>query len=143
MENIHLLSQNLRLINYFYTRSLAKELSAMKVGYHFEVLLILARQEQPLTQNQLAELLHIDKSRVANIVSSLQEKKLVTVKTNPADRRQHHISLSPDSFQSIPRIERKIQQINEKVHMGISKEKLAVFIEVAEAMMQNLITKKP
>ncbi|XHR96185.1 MarR family winged helix-turn-helix transcriptional regulator [Mucilaginibacter sp. UC70_90] len=95
MENIHLLSQNLRLINYFYTRSLAKELSAMKVGYHFEVLLILARQEQPLTQNQLAELLHIDKSRVANIVSSLQEKKLVTVKTNPADRRQHHIFIIP------------------------------------------------
>jgi DNA-binding MarR family transcriptional regulator len=142
MENIHLLSQNLRLINYFYTRNLTRELSAIQADPHAEILLMLAKQTQPVAQNQLAELLHIDKSRVANIIFSMEEKGIVIVKTNPADRRQHLISLSPDALQSIPYIEMKVQQVNAMANMGISEEKIAIFIEVVEAMMQNLVRKK-
>ncbi|NCD71123.1 MarR family winged helix-turn-helix transcriptional regulator [Mucilaginibacter agri] len=141
MKHIQLLSQNLRLINYFYTKSLDKELSSMKADYHFEALLVLADQEHPITQNQLAELLHIDKSRVANIVFSMEEQEIIIVKTNPADRRQHLISLSPKAVKSIPGIEKTVEEVNRMANLGISEEKLAVFKEVTEAMMHNLIKK--
>ena len=141
MKNTELLSQNLRLINYFYTRNLSRELSAIKVNHHFEVLLTLAKQKKPITQNQLAELLHIDKSRVALIIFSMEENEVVMVRTNPADRRQHLISLSPAALKSIPYIEKKVKEVNEMANTGISQEKLSVFIEVAEAMMQNLTRK--
>jgi len=142
MKNTELLSQNLRLINYLYTRSLARELSSIQVNHHFEVLLTLAKQQEPITQNQLAELLHIDKSRVANIIFSMKESKIVVVKTNPADRRQHLISLSTNALKSIPYVEQKVMEINELANTGISEEKLVVFTEVAEAIMQNLTKKK-
>ena len=143
MMNTELLSQNLRLINYLYTRNLVRELSSIRPNQHFEVLLILAKQQKPINQNQLAELLHIDKSRVAHIVSSMGESKIVEVKNNPADRRQHLISLSANALKSIPYIEQKVMKINELVNAGISQEKMLVFTEVAEAMMQNLINRKP
>ena len=143
MKNTELLSQNLRLINYFYTRNLSRELSAIKVNHHFEVLLTLAKQQKPITQNQLAELLHIDKSRVAHIIFSMEENEVVMVRTNPADRRQHLISLSPAALKSIPYIEKKVKEVNEMANTGISEEKLSVFVEVAEAMMQNLTRKNP
>jgi DNA-binding MarR family transcriptional regulator len=142
MKNTELLSQNLRLINYFYTRNLSRELSPLKMNHHFEVLLTLAKQKMPITQNQLAELLHIDKSRVAHIIFSMEENDVVMVRTNPADRRQHLISLSPNAQKSIPYIEKKVKEVNEMANTGISEEKLSVFVEVAEAMMQNLTRKK-
>ena len=142
MKNTELLSQNLRLINYLYTRNLARELSSIRANHHFEVLLILAKQQEPITQNQLAELLHIDKSRVAHIISAMEESKIVEVRNNPADRRQHLISLSANALKSIPYIEQKVMEINELVNTGISEEKVLVFTEVAEAMMQNLISRK-
>lgn len=142
MKNTELLSQNLRLINYFYTRNLSRELSSLKVNHHFEVLLTLAKQKKPITQNQLAELLHIDKSRVAHIIFSMEESEIIMVKTNPTDRRQHLISLSPNALNTIPYIEKKVREVNEMANSGISEEKLMVFIEVAEAMMQNLTKKK-
>lgn len=142
MKNTELLSQNLRLINHLYTRSLTRELSSIDANHHFEVLLMLAKQQKPITQNQLAELLHIDKSRVAHIIFSMEESKIVLVKTNPADRRQHLISLSPNALKSIPDIEQKVMEINELANTGISEEKLIVFTEVAEAMMQNLTKNK-
>lgn len=138
MKHTQLISENLRLINYLYNKNLAKELSSIKINHHFEVLLILARQKGPITQNKLAELLHVDKSRVVSIVFSLEQRKMLIVKTNPADRRQHYISLSPHALVSIPFIETKIKEVNALANTGISEEKLDTFFEVAEAIMQNL-----
>jgi DNA-binding MarR family transcriptional regulator len=143
MKNVQLLSQKLRLISYFYNRNLARELAQIKVNHHFEMLLILAQQDQPVTQSQLADLLHIDKSRIANIVFALEEKKMVIVKTGKDDRRRHYVSLSPDALQFIPYIEKKVQEVNEQANNGISEQKLNIFLEVSEIIMQNLLKSKP
>ena len=142
MKNAQLLSQNLRLINYLYMKNITRKLSAINADHHFEVLLILSAQNEPVTQNKLARLLHINKSRVANIVFELEEKKLINVQTNPADRRQHYVSLSADALRFIPYIETNVQAVNELTNKGISEEKLNIFFEVAETMAQNLEKEK-
>ncbi|EHQ29135.1 MarR family winged helix-turn-helix transcriptional regulator [Mucilaginibacter paludis] len=139
MERPQLIARNLRQIDYLYTKKLSKELSAIHVNNHFEVLLVLAKQVHPLTQNQLAQLLHLDKSRMANIVFQLEEHQLVSVEVNPADRRQHYVTLSPYALSAMPDIETKVQQINDMAEAGISQEKLDVFFEVVETIRQNLV----
>jgi DNA-binding MarR family transcriptional regulator len=141
MKSVQLISRNLRQIDHLYTKNLSKELSTIHVNQHFEVLLILAKQEDALTQNQLAELLHVDKSRMANIIFYLEENGLVVVKINPADRRQHYVSLSPGALENIPYIETKVQQINDVAQTGISEEKLNIFFEVSETIRKNLVGK--
>lgn len=140
MKRAQFISRSLRQIDYLYTKNLSRELSSIQVNHHYEVLLILAKHEEPLTQNELAGLLHVDKSRMANIIFYLTEKQLVIIKRNPADKRQHYVFLSADARLCIPFIETKVQQINELAEAGISEEKLNIFFEVSEAIRQNLVS---
>lgn len=140
MNRAQPISRKLRQVDYLYTKKLTKELSGIPVNNHFEVLLILAKQMEPITQNELAALLQIDKSRMTNILFQLENDKLVSIKVNPADRRQHYVSLSPDALTAIPYIEAKVQQVNEVAEADITEDKLKVFFEVAEIMRKNLIT---
>jgi DNA-binding MarR family transcriptional regulator len=138
MKSVQLISHGLRRINYLYNKKLSKELSAFELDHHFEVLLVLATQEKPVTQNKLAELLQIDKSRTAVIVFDLEKRGLVQIKINPDDRRQHYVSLSSSALTSIPHIEVSIEKINQLAEAGIEQQKLSTFFEVSEMIQQNL-----
>lgn len=139
MENIELISNKLRQIVHLYNRSLSKELSALPVNHHLDVLLVLTQQKEPIMQNKLAAILQIDKSRMTNIIFELEEQSLVEVKRNPEDRRQHYVTLLPDAWKYIPDIAKKVQQVNELVKTGINEEKLDTFFEVSELIRQNLV----
>jgi DNA-binding MarR family transcriptional regulator len=141
MSTVQLISQSLKKINYLYSKLLSKELSAFKLDHHFEALLVLATQEKPVTQNKLAELLQIDKSRTAVIVFDLEKRGLIQIKVNPNDRRQHYVSLSPTASTSIPHIEITIKKINQLAEAGIEQQKLSTFYEVSEMMQKNLLAK--
>jgi DNA-binding MarR family transcriptional regulator len=138
MERVQLLSRNLRGIKQLYNKTLRRELSSHGLDMHFEALLVLSEQEKPVTQNMLAELLQMDKSRIVSIVYDLKKKNLITIKTNPADRRQHYISLSSKAREAIPVIEETVKKVNELVNAGISDEKLLAFFEVSGMMKKNL-----
>jgi DNA-binding MarR family transcriptional regulator len=141
MKSVQLISQRLKKINNLYTRMISKELSALELDHHFEVLLTLATQEKPVTQNKLAELLQIDKSRMAVIVFELEKRRLVQININPDDRRQHYVSLSPSAINSIPHIEISVEKINQLAEAGIERQKLVTFFEVSEMIQQNLVKK--
>jgi DNA-binding MarR family transcriptional regulator len=95
MKHVQLISRSLRQINNLYKKMLTKELSAFQLDHHFEALLMLAIQDRPVTQNQLAELLQVDKSRVVSIIAYLEQRNLITIEKNPADRREHYILFDP------------------------------------------------
>jgi DNA-binding MarR family transcriptional regulator len=141
MKSVQLISQRLKKINHLYTKMISKELSAFKLGQHFEVLLALARQEKPVTQNKLAELLQIDKSRTTVIVFEMEKRGLIQININPDDRRQHYVSLSPSAVSSIPHIEISVEKINQLAGAGIERQKLMTFFEVSEMIQQNLAKK--
>jgi DNA-binding MarR family transcriptional regulator len=139
MKSVQLISHGLRRINHLYNKMLTKELSAFELDHHFEVLLVLATQKKPITQNKLAELLQIDKSRTAVIVFDLEKRGLIQIKINPDDRRQHYVSLSPSAITSIPHIQISIERINQLAEAGIEEQKLNTFFEVSEMIQQNLV----
>lgn len=124
-----------------YKKILSKELSAFELDHHYEALLILAMQDEPVTQNRLAELLQIDKSRMVNIIFNLQQRDMLYTQQNPADRRQHYVYLSPAAKASIRHIEDVIEQTNKLAEDGITPEKLTTFFEVSEMMQRNLARK--
>jgi len=139
MEQVQLLSRNLRRVKQLYNRILLRELGTFGLDQHFEALLIIAEQEKPLTQNNLAELLQMDKSRIVSIVYDLGKKHLITVKTNPSDRREHYITLSTKGKGAIPVIEDVIKKVNDMANEGLSEDQLNIFFEVSARMHQNLL----
>ncbi|MDP9081432.1 MAG: MarR family transcriptional regulator [Bacteroidota bacterium] len=141
MKSVQLISQRLKRINHLYTKMISKELSAFELEHHFEVLLALASQEKPVTQNKLAELLQVDKSRMAVIVFELEKRGMMQISVNPNDRREHYVSLSPSAINSIPHIELSVEKINQLAEAGIERQKLMTFFEVSEMIQQNLVKK--
>ncbi|MCR8560110.1 MarR family transcriptional regulator [Mucilaginibacter sp. BJC16-A38] len=141
MKSVQLISQRLKRINHLYTKMISKELSAFELEHHFEVLLALASQEKPVTQNKLAELLQVDKSRMAVIVFELEKRGMMQISVNPNDRREHYVSLSPSAVTSIPHIELSVEKINQLAEAGIERQKLMTFFEVSEMIQQNLVKK--
>jgi DNA-binding MarR family transcriptional regulator len=138
MENVQFLSRNLKQIANLYTKILSKELAAVELDHHFEILLLLDLQKTPITQNKLAELLKLDKSRIVGIIYELEQKGLIDVKRNPADRREHFINLSGKAKTAIPAIEKVVAKINDLAKAGIPQDKLLTFIEVSEQLQSNL-----
>lgn len=139
MERVQLLSRNLRRVKQLYHRILLRELAVHGLDQHFEAILALSEQEKPVTQNNLAELLQMDKSRIVSIVYDLSKKQLITIKTNPADRREHNIALSAKGRQAIPVIEDIIKNVNDMANAGLSDEQLSAFFQVSVLMHQNLL----
>lgn len=137
MEN-QLISRNLKKINNLYTKILSKELAPHKLDHHFEALYLLAITDQHVSQNYLAEMMQIDKSRMAIIIFDLEQRGLIQIKINPDDRRQHYVYLSSLAIMAIPEIEKTVKKINDVVEAGIPEEKLHAFFEVSEMMRQNL-----
>jgi DNA-binding MarR family transcriptional regulator len=138
MKRVQLIARNLKKISHLYTKVLLKELSENKLDQYFEVILLLNTQKEPITQNKLAELMQVDKSRMANIIFYLEKRNLIYIERNPADRRQHYVYLSSTAKKSIPAIEKTVKKINEIAEEGITSEKLTVFFEVSEMIQQNL-----
>jgi DNA-binding MarR family transcriptional regulator len=113
-------------------------LATIELDHHFEILLLLDLQKTPITQNKLAELLRLDKSRIVGIIYELEQKGLIDVKRNPADRREHFINLSTKAKTDIPAIEKVVARINDLAKTGIPRDKLLTFIEVSEQLQLNL-----
>lgn len=140
MPRMPLLSLRLRIISKLYTRLLSREMSELDPGLYFEVLLLLSQHESPLTQNQIAEQLRVDKSRVVNIVYYLSSKELIFVENKPDDRRHHNIYLSPAGRSLVPVIMQKVHALNGITTAGIAENDLLVFLKVARQMEHNLET---
>jgi DNA-binding MarR family transcriptional regulator len=138
MAHVQLLSRNLKQVANLYTKILVKELAARQLDQHYEILLILAEQQLPVTQSKLAELLRVDKSRMVSIIYELEQKELISIKRNPADRREHYINLSDTALATISAIGKIVDKVNKQAKAGISPEKLQVFFEVSGQLQQNL-----
>lgn len=117
---------------------LSKELSTISLENHFEALLVLSKQDEPINQNKLAELMQIDKSRIANMVYELETRGLIYTKRNPADRREHFVYLSQTALDSLDYIEKAIEKTNHLAESGIEPEKLMTFFEVSAQIENNL-----
>jgi DNA-binding MarR family transcriptional regulator len=61
---------------------------------HYGVLALIA-ELGPLSQQALAELLHVDRSTMVALVDELEERRLARRRRNPADRRAYAIEATP------------------------------------------------
>lgn len=105
--------------------------------YHY-MLVMIAENQGGLTQKKIAEISGKDKSHIVSIIDALAEKGYVYREVNPDDRRQQLIKITPKAEKELPAIRESFNLLNAKATEGISADKLAVFNEVLQHMMNNL-----
>jgi len=104
----------------------------------FSVLLIIADSDKKWTQQCLCDHLYIDKVTMVKVLDHLTAKGYVKRTTNPDDRRQKWIVLTPKAVKEIPLIRKSVLEMNEKTLAGFTKHEKCLFMEMMQRATQNL-----
>lgn len=94
--------------------------------------------EGTLTQQQIADIMLKDKNSVVKLIDGLQDRRYVSRISNPHDRRQNYIHVTPkaeDIREGATSI--ALETVN-KIIDGIDERDLDTFIRVLDRMAQNM-----
>lgn len=94
--------------------------------------------EGVLTQQQIADITMRDKNSIVKLIDGLESRKLVTRLSNPNDRRQNLIKVTPYSLKIREEVEALAYEAGGKILGEISQEDLKVFIKVLAMMEKNM-----
>ncbi|OCX51962.1 hypothetical protein BEL04_18360 [Mucilaginibacter sp. PPCGB 2223] len=133
-----LLSRTLRRLSKLYNKRILQELPDIDSEYSTELLLHISLNNHPTAQKHLAEYLHIDKSRVAILIDSLNQANYIYTERNPADRREHFVYLTDKGKQLLPAIHRAIDKVNASIKYQLSEQSLDNFYDTLLQLETNL-----
>ncbi|RNI21883.1 MarR family winged helix-turn-helix transcriptional regulator [Rufibacter latericius] len=114
------------------------EKSGLELTYQHFIFLNLLSKNNKLIQQDLADIVKIDKSAVLRVIAALEEKKLVERTGDTCDRRKktlHLTILGKALLKQALQIETKV---NSRMQEGLSKEEVSTFIKVALHLRDNI-----
>ena len=103
---------------------------------HHSLVLAICR-EPGRSQDELAKDICIDKSGVARVLASLEEKGFVERKTDPENKRKTLVFPTEKLLQQISSVRKTTADWNRLVSEGISEEEFAVFQSVLFRIEKN------
>lgn len=103
------------------------------------IILNILYQNDELIQNDLAEILHQDKSGILRKIDFLQEKKLVARMSSTEDRRRNIIVLTQKGVQTIEIMRNIEAKVFNDLLIDISPEDLQTFYSVLSKMKTKLM----
>ncbi len=134
-----LLSKSLRRLSRLYSRAIVKVLPELRLEHYAEIILILASSDRKLTQKELAELLQVDKSRIAVLIDGMTRNGFIYTEQNSADRRAHFVNLTNKGKGSVPKIQEAIDEVNRMINQRLDKTHLDHFYATLSQMQSNLV----
>jgi MarR family transcriptional regulator for hemolysin len=102
------------------------------------VLLHLARQPEPPTQSELAQMIGVECPTLARLLDGLETQQLVRRVTVAEDRRAKRIELLPGTEELIAQIEAIASELRGEVLVDIDQQELEVCQRVLGQMQANL-----
>ncbi len=103
----------------------------------FPLLLLLVEQKEGLNQEQIADLLKVDKGAIARSVKKLEQEGYLRRHEAPEDKRAYEIYLEPKAIEMLPKIHDSIEAWDERILRGISEEDRRIFADCLQRMAQN------
>ncbi len=126
-----------------YLSAFSRRIADLPLDRYQYVLLLIDEHAQNLTQKALAELMLVDKSYMVIILDYLTEKGYVVREKNPDDRREQIVRLTDKARTDVPVIKKAISDLNNKSLQNLTKDQIAIFNEVLQAMHHNLSDSVP
>jgi len=110
---------------------------------HYVLLVFLRQTKKAYTQNELSELLVLDKSSITGIVDKLERLDYLARLRVHGDRRKYHLAITEAGKVAIKEYETMFVENLSPMLEGISREDVDVYVKVAKKMRENLRTKFP
>ncbi|GGE39910.1 MarR family transcriptional regulator [Pedobacter psychrotolerans] len=106
----------------------------IELSMEYFILLNILYDRDNIIQNDLANLMHKDKSAILRQIDLLEKKKLVVRINDSVDRRKKIIMLTKDGMKTVERLREVEADIFNSLLKGISEEDLKIFDSVLNKM---------
>jgi len=125
------------LLDKTYHKLLSYDLDFTGLERYFYVLWAIDESEQ-LSQQNLADLLKVDKASVVRIVDELEKKGFVERQLNPQDKRSYVLVLGKKGQRYIKDIREGIDNLNAEMFVGFAQVEKEAFLHLLAKAYQNL-----
>ena len=133
------LGRMLTILGKGYLNLLRLKLQHLDIDRYYYALVVIARHDGIITQQELALLLDSDKVSIVRIVDYLSEKGYVQRKRKTDDRRKHSLNLTEKGWLAIPEIEKSFTEINDTVLEGFEKLQIQELTQSINKLHHNII----
>ncbi|MBC3539366.1 MarR family winged helix-turn-helix transcriptional regulator [Rufibacter sediminis] len=114
------------------------ENAGLELSYQHFIFLNLLSKNNKLIQQDLADIVKIDKSAVLRVIAALEEKKLVERTGDTCDRRKKMLHLTTGGKTLLKQALQIENKVNTKMQAGLTKEEVSTFIKVALHLRDNI-----
>ncbi|TET34545.1 MAG: MarR family transcriptional regulator [Planctomycetota bacterium] len=104
----------------------------------FNILMILSRTGEPLTQTDLSRMLFVDKSNVTGLIDGLEKNGLLKRNRVEGDRRSYHITLTPKGQSLIQKMEKRYREKVSQVMSAFSSREHALLSRLTLKVREGL-----
>jgi len=115
-----------------------KELKHLNINSNQSILLVNIGRTPGMNQNQLTELLSLDKTNMSKSLKTLDERGLIEKHLNPKDKRYYQIYLSKKGEKLLVEIRAVLSSIWEQNLQGISQEEKESFLVTLDKVLGNV-----
>ena len=128
----------LSIIGKGYLQALNLSLKDLDIDRNYYALLVIENANGNITQQELADLLEIDKVTMLRNIDYLSEFGYVKRAKNFSDKRKYGLELTEKAQLALPEIKKSFNLINEIALKGLSPKQITDFISMMETIKTNL-----
>jgi DNA-binding MarR family transcriptional regulator len=136
------LGRHFSVLTKMYYGVLTKRLEGLEIDRHFSVLVFIENVGQKCTQQFISDALKIDKASMVRVIDHLVKKGYLVRTSNPDDRREYWMELTPKAKKDLPVIHKEIKELNKIALKGLKKKEEENFKNALSAVCANL-SKQP
>ena len=140
-EHINPLGKQLYHITRQYVGVLAHLLDDCELDRYYYPMWVIGQGNDCYTQQQVADILGVDKVVVTRIVDHLEKNGLITRCQNPDDRRAYNLVVTEKGRLILPTIEAAFEYLNSAAFEGFSPEQVTLFLKQIKTIRKNLSEK--
>lgn len=105
-----------------------------------EMIGYIIQSKQTIYQKDLEKIFKLRRSTISGILKTLERKNLIQKIGSENDARVKKIILTTQAMEFYQRANQHLEQLEQKMLLGISKEELQIFYQVVKKMQQNIET---
>ncbi|NLW54165.1 MAG: winged helix-turn-helix transcriptional regulator [Clostridiaceae bacterium] len=130
----------LRKVQQLIKHSIAKKRAEENINLthgQVRVLLYISKQDKPVYQRDIENMLHVRRSTATEMLNVLERDGYIVRQRSPHDGRLKEISVSPLSLQLTDKMDRHMDDLEERLIKNISEEDLKIFYKVLDQVGEN------